>query len=411
MKRTVYLLAALICMPFALMAQDDDMYFIPTKKKDAEKSVRTSKTSAYQRPVNTQREQPASTYYLEEVTPGEVDYTNGNTRDIDEYNRRGSVKNTSSISLKGDTLVINTNEEETRNYVVREKPYEEQYEDDGTYYGDRLRRFNGYIVVDPWYWERYYDPWYWDRYYDPWYWDRFYAWGGPWASYSWWGPSWGFSWGYSWGCSWGYSWGWRPGWHPHGWYSHGGWYREPVAYGHRYSNRGGRYYGGGGRGSSTSGRYAADGGRAGRGNSNTGGRSNGFRMNPSDGRITTRTNNGRGNGYEGTITGSRGNAYNGAANEGRGNNNSATSNGRGNNYNNTTNGGRGNNYNNSSSTRSNSSSSSFGGRGGASSSGSSGFGGGRGGGYSGGGGRGGGYGGGGFSGGGGGRGGGGGGRR
>ena len=62
MKKLVLLSVILGAMPITMMAQDDDLYFVPTKEnvaKDAEKYG-----------------MPANTYYV------------GSTRSADEYNRR-----------------------------------------------------------------------------------------------------------------------------------------------------------------------------------------------------------------------------------------------------------------------------------------------------------------------------------
>lgn len=83
MKRNLILLLALSVLPCMAFAQstDDDLYFVPGKKKA--KTERVEKTDR----AATRRDQPV----VYEGNP-KVDYHTGQLRDVDEYNRRGSCR-------------------------------------------------------------------------------------------------------------------------------------------------------------------------------------------------------------------------------------------------------------------------------------------------------------------------------
>lgn len=240
-------LMAILALPFAIYAQNDDMYFVSSKKK----SEKASKE-------NRSRRAEASPWADTE----EADYHTGSLRDVDEYNRRGASQRQVLARLEGDTLYVDSPDTlDQKEYLVRyEDNYavDEPYNDD-FYFSTRLSRYHGFYHYDPFMWDicyGWYDPWY-----DPWY-----GWYGPYYRHGWY--SW-YSWGWGWGhCHLGWHHGWGPGWH-HGWapaapprpYRPGGsavanaGRRPGSATGGRVSSsRGGRNYATASRGGATGGR-------------------------------------------------------------------------------------------------------------------------------------------------------------
>ncbi len=178
MKKILPLLLLAACVSLPLQAQEDDVYFVPSKSK--KEVVRPAQSVASQSRVD-----------MIERTEGSAPRSNG--MDVDAYNRR---------YRPADTLDVATEE--------REEADASAYAPSDSY-TLRLVRFHSptvgvwvsspyyavvtdYGVADVWL-----DPW--DVYYSPWY-----------TSY--WGWS---SWGWS-SCPsfwWSYNWGWNPYWHHH----------------------------------------------------------------------------------------------------------------------------------------------------------------------------------------------------
>ena len=192
MKKWI-LLAAVCSLPLLMMAQDDDMYFVPTKENVAKEAETWG--------------MPKKTYY------------SGSNRSVDDYNGRLSSTVTPIDSLGKEV--------ETDDYK----------------YTRQLSRFDDYTPSQA-YWEGYRDgrwtsPWYYGRYgwystwYDPWY----ISWYDPWYS-SWYDP-WYDSWYY---CSYGYYgyYGWASPWR-YGWYRpiyyYGGRIRTTTAHDRFHANR------------------------------------------------------------------------------------------------------------------------------------------------------------------------------
>jgi len=75
MKRLL-LMTLVVCLPLALMAQDDDLYFTPKKKNQT-----TTTTSSYQGSYNSR---------TSSWNNPSVEVYNTNARSDDEYNRRFS---------------------------------------------------------------------------------------------------------------------------------------------------------------------------------------------------------------------------------------------------------------------------------------------------------------------------------
>ena len=255
MKRIFISLIALCTVSVGSFAQNDDLYFVPS---------RSAKTTA------TPPSGVPSSSYQPISTPNESHWAEGRGNghwDVDAYNRRGAYAD----SLNADSL------------------YQSMYADSLSLYAggsgydctERIIRFHspspGVCVSSPYYVDFYYDT-YW---YDPWYRSSWY-----WGVYD---PWWGWGYGYSpyWYSGW-YGWyGWHnpwyhpwydPYWYPgggyhphhpghHPGYAHNGSHRGPTGGHVNYSHQGNR------RGySSTGSRY-----RSGNRETRNGGYSNSYR--------------------------------------------------------------------------------------------------------------------------------------
>ena len=149
MKKLI-LLTVVAALPLTLMAQDDDMYFVPTKENVAKE------TKNYGMPKNV--------------------YYSGSDRSVDDYNRRiwSSVE---PIDSAGNDII---------DFSAVRGVYPDSTAVSGSddyKYTKRLSRFEGYTSTSDAYWEGYRDgrwasPWYYSSYY-PWY-DSWYYWNDPW---------------------------------------------------------------------------------------------------------------------------------------------------------------------------------------------------------------------------------------
>lgn len=236
MKTKSVLLMWGLLMPFVAMAQydDDDLYFVPSKKQTRQVSVITT----------TVPSETTVTIYV----PSSY---SGSTRDVDEYNRRGRYRRSAAGDGSEASGVDSLATAYTAGYAqgygdAYSRGYTDAAYDIPSY---RVRFFNCY---DP-FW---YDSWLWTPYwYDPWYYSGWsYSWGWGWSYYRPWyyGPGWYGGYSYGWGRPY-YSWRspyyyggrrdyWRrPG---EGRYYSGGRYSNPHYTG-RYTGHGHRYnYGG-----------------------------------------------------------------------------------------------------------------------------------------------------------------------
>lgn len=189
MKKYIALLVLALGTSTLSYAQDDDVYFVPSKSEKSKSN--TAPRSQYE----ILSEDNSSSSQVQS-------YNDNGDWDVDAYNRRRQ---------SADTVAT-----------------EEVYDEDATgVYTTRLVRFHSprvgvyvsspyYSVLTDYYW---YDPWLtpWDYpyYYGSWYgwgWSPFYY-GGPYWHYSWHGPWWNYGWGYPhyWGSHWhGPSWAYRP---------------------------------------------------------------------------------------------------------------------------------------------------------------------------------------------------------
>ena len=184
MKNRFLVSLILGALPLTMLAQDDDMYFVPSKKK----VERESATYVV----------PRSTYY------------SGSNRSVDEYNRRGTgssyyqVLPTDSagndiINFSGELGVYPDSTSEQDFALTRQMARYDGYEPSIAYqegYRDGTRDSwhspwyysSFYSSYYPWYDSYWYwnDPWYYRHYgwystwYDPWYYDRYYWYGPRW---------------------------------------------------------------------------------------------------------------------------------------------------------------------------------------------------------------------------------------
>lgn len=165
---------ALLLMPTIMMAQDDDLYFVPEKPvKQSERGVR----------------QYAEPGEVENLASEEVVYGNSK-RDEDEYNRMYSYSGSSQNAGGAD-------------YADTDTLDADMYDDSEDFeYSRRIVRFRspriGLALSSPFYWDLVYSYGAYDYLYDSYYYDPFfwgygwnYGWSwGPWDS--WYGPIWGW---------------------------------------------------------------------------------------------------------------------------------------------------------------------------------------------------------------------------
>ena len=147
MKKIVLFSLLMVCLPFMALAQsgNDDLYYIPKKKKEKKEKVET-KTVVKAEKVSV------SGNDVQVTAPVVVRDVNGNTRDLDEYNRRYSSRE-NEFTYENDTLYI------------QEKPYLEQGEwvngfqgsQEDYDYAMRIIRFRSpsfaVSVSSPYYWD------------------------------------------------------------------------------------------------------------------------------------------------------------------------------------------------------------------------------------------------------------------
>ena len=168
------LLALVSGFSLSLMAQDDDMYFVPTKENKAKEAKK------YGMPQNT--------------------YYSGSNRSVDDYNRRamiGAPIDTTAndiidfSAVRGvypDSVSVGATEDDYK--LTRQMSRFDDYTPSEAYWdGYRAGRWSS-----PWYNSWYswydYDPWYWDSWYwrDPFYYSSWYGWRYPWYYSTWYSP-------------------------------------------------------------------------------------------------------------------------------------------------------------------------------------------------------------------------------
>ena len=170
MKKLLLISMLVGAMPLAMMAQDDDLYFVSKKKK-----------SAVVEEAQDQFGMPKDTYYA------------GSNRSVDEYNRRfkSQVEQIDSVdSLREDFQL-----------TKRMTRFDEYQLDSAYWAGYKNGRETWWGWHSPWYYSRWgwYDPWY-DPWYSPYYSSWYWGWYDPWYyGYAGWYDPWYYR-GY---------WGWR----------------------------------------------------------------------------------------------------------------------------------------------------------------------------------------------------------
>jgi len=192
-------------MPLSMMAQDDDMYFVPKKSVERSHTVNVGGTAS-------------------------DGYYSGSWRSVDDYNRRGS----SYEVLPADTGDIVS-------FSAVEGVYPDSIGDFAL--TQKMTRWDGYEPASD-YWEGYSqgrrDSYYSYSWHSPWYYSSFYPWYDPWYDswyYGYYDPWYYSSWHYGWYDPWYYG---RYGWGWHGYYS---WYSRPYYYGGGYAHSTYRYPG------------------------------------------------------------------------------------------------------------------------------------------------------------------------
>ena len=147
MKKIVLFSLLMVCLPFMALAQsgNDDLYFIPKKKKEKKEKVETKTVVKTEQVLVSGND-------VQVTAPVVVRDVNGNTRDLDEYNRRYSSRE-NEFTYENDTLYI------------QEKPYLEQGEwingfqgsQEDYDYAMRIIRFRSpsfaVSVSSPYYWD------------------------------------------------------------------------------------------------------------------------------------------------------------------------------------------------------------------------------------------------------------------
>ena len=208
MKKIVLFSLMMVCLPFMMVAQNanDDLYFIPKKKTEKKETTGTPAKVV----IESEKKAPTTVY----ASPGStvvVKDVKGNTRDVDEYNRRYTSRD-NTFTMENDTLYI------------EEKPYNERGEwvngfegSQSDYeYAMRIVRFRNprfaIPVSSPLYWDVVYTlpSWEWNVFDD-----GLYAYAFPTYTNSLW---WDWRYNYSWG------WGWHSPWYYSSWYTPGFWY-------------------------------------------------------------------------------------------------------------------------------------------------------------------------------------------
>ena len=170
MKKLLLISMLVGAMPLAMMAQDDDLYFVSKKKK-----------STVVEEAQDQFGMPKDTYYA------------GSNRSVDEYNRRfkSQVEQIDSVdSLREDFQL-----------TKRMTRFDEYQLDSAYWAGYKNGRETWWGWHSPWYYSRWgwYDPWY-DPWYSPYYSSWYWGWYDPWYyGYAGWYDPWYYR-GY---------WGWR----------------------------------------------------------------------------------------------------------------------------------------------------------------------------------------------------------
>jgi hypothetical protein len=160
MKKLI-LLTLVSAFSLSLMAQDDDMYFVPTKENVAKEARK------YGMPQNV--------------------YYSGSNRSVDDYNRRAQFS--SPVDSTGNDII----DFSAVRGVYPDSAYSQPVENDDYALTRRMSRFDDYTPSEA-YWDgyragRWSSPWYntWYSWYDPCYYDSWWYWNDPFCYSSWYG--------------------------------------------------------------------------------------------------------------------------------------------------------------------------------------------------------------------------------
>ena len=106
MKKIVFLSLFALCLPWMVSAQsiDDDLYYTPSKSKK-EKKQEKKRTSAPAEEIVVKSNAPTTVYTSPGNTTVVVQDRKGNTRDVDEYNRRYDSRENDFV-MEDDTLYL-----------------------------------------------------------------------------------------------------------------------------------------------------------------------------------------------------------------------------------------------------------------------------------------------------------------
>lgn len=110
MKKIVFLSLLALCLPWTLAAQsvEDDLYYVPSKKKAEQKTEKTEEQTVRKAPENVvvvETQKPVVCTNSGNTTTIVVKDKKGNVRDVDEYNRRYNSKEY-DFTQSEDTLYI-----------------------------------------------------------------------------------------------------------------------------------------------------------------------------------------------------------------------------------------------------------------------------------------------------------------
>lgn len=190
MKKLILISLLIGALPLSMVAQDDDLYFVPKKKTTVE-----STTDKYGLPRDT--------------------YYSGSNRSVDDYNRRMSsyepIDSASSdiIDFNGELGVYPDSLEDFKLTKKMERFEDYSLSDNEAYWAGYQQARSDLLWHSPWYyrtygWYNWYDPWYYTSWhlglYDPWYYGPTGWYYGNWR-YGWWDPwydplYYGYYWGY-----------------------------------------------------------------------------------------------------------------------------------------------------------------------------------------------------------------------
>jgi len=190
MKKLILISLLIGALPLSMVAQDDDLYFVPKKKNSVEK-------------VTDNHGLPRETYY------------SGSNRSVDDYNRRMStyvpIDSASSdiIDFNGELGVYPDSLEDFKLTKKMERFDDYSLSENEAYWAGYQQARSDMLWHSPWYyrtygWYNWYDPWYYTSWhlglYDPWYYGPYGWYYGNWR-YGWWDPwydslYYGYYWGY-----------------------------------------------------------------------------------------------------------------------------------------------------------------------------------------------------------------------